>query len=186
MLFLRDKASYKFPWNDKLVWETPSLCWFHTFGGTISLVLAAWLPSGVAKMSGMFCNKGQKCKNGSNLPLGSLEVFVYGESSPKFTMYKKQRLMVLWQEIIKMLTTKVQKKISLGMTSWCEKRHLFAGSTPLEAPFLLYQQLDSPAESPKCRDVLRQEPKMQKRLKSPLRFFRSVCLWRIKPKIHNV
>ena len=35
-------------------------------------------------------------------------------------------------------------------------------------------------------DVLRQGPKMQKRPKSPLEFFRSVCLWRIKPKIHNV
>ena len=46
-------------------------------------------------VSGTFCDKGQKCENGPNLPLGSLEVFVYGESSPKFTMYKKQRLVVL-------------------------------------------------------------------------------------------
>ena len=59
---------------------------------------------------GRFCDKGQKCENSPNLPLGSLEVFVYEKSSPKFTMYKKQRLMVLWQERIKMLTTKVQKK----------------------------------------------------------------------------
>ena len=42
-------------------------------------------------MSGTFCDKGQKCENGPNLPLGSLEVFVYGESSPKFTMYKKTK-----------------------------------------------------------------------------------------------
>ena len=34
-------------------------------------------------------------------------------------------------------------------------------------------------------DVLRQGPKMRKWLKSPLRFFRSVYLWRIKPKIQN-
>ena len=43
------------------------------------------------QVSETFCNKGQKCENGSNLPLGSLEVFVYGESSPKFTMYKKRK-----------------------------------------------------------------------------------------------
>ena len=41
--------------------------------------------------------------------------------------------------------------ISLGTTSWCERHHLFASSTPLEAPFLLCQLLDFPAESPKCR-----------------------------------
>ena len=35
-----------------------------------------------------FCNKGQKCENGPNLSLGFLEVFICGESSPKFTMYK--------------------------------------------------------------------------------------------------
>ena len=33
-----------------------------------------------------------------NLPLGSLEVIICGESSSKFTMYRKQRLMVLLQE----------------------------------------------------------------------------------------
>ena len=59
---------------------------------------------------GRVCDKGQKCKNGPNLPLTSLEVFICGESNPKFTMYRKQRLMVLGQEIIKMLVTKVQKK----------------------------------------------------------------------------
>ena len=47
------------------------------------------------QVSGTFCDKGQKCENGPNLLLGSLELFIYGESSPKFTMYKKQRLMVL-------------------------------------------------------------------------------------------
>ena len=62
------------------------------------------------KCRGCFCDKGWKCENGPNLPLGSLEVFIYGELSPKFTMYRKQRLMVLWQEKIKMLITKVQKK----------------------------------------------------------------------------
>ena len=43
------------------------------------------------QVSGTFCDKGQKCENGPNLPLDSLEVFVYGESSPKFTMYKKTK-----------------------------------------------------------------------------------------------
>ena len=37
-----------------------------------------------------FCNKGRKCENGPNLPLGSLEVFIGGESSPKFTMYRNK------------------------------------------------------------------------------------------------
>ena len=40
---------------------------------------------------GTFCNKGQKCENSSNLPLGSLEVFIYGDSSPKFQMYNEQK-----------------------------------------------------------------------------------------------
>ena len=42
-----------------------------------------------------FCDKGQKCENGPNLPLGSLKVIICGESSPKFQMYNEQRLMVL-------------------------------------------------------------------------------------------
>ena len=40
---------------------------------------------------GRFCDKGRKCENGPNLPLGSLEVFISGESSPKFQMYNKQK-----------------------------------------------------------------------------------------------
>ena len=40
---------------------------------------------------GRFCYKGQKCKNGPNLPLDSLEVFICGESSPKFQMYDEQK-----------------------------------------------------------------------------------------------
>ena len=44
---------------------------------------------------GYFCDKGRKCENGPNLLLGSFEVFIGGESSPKFTMYRKQMLMVL-------------------------------------------------------------------------------------------
>ena len=43
------------------------------------------------KLSGTFCNKGEKCENGPNLPLSSLEVFICGESSPKFTMYRKTK-----------------------------------------------------------------------------------------------
>ena len=45
----------------------------------------------VGWVSGTFCDKCRKCENGPNLPLGSLEVFVYGESSPKLTMYKKKK-----------------------------------------------------------------------------------------------
>ena len=39
------------------------------------------------QLSGTFCNKDQKCENGPNLPLGSLEVFIGEESSSKFEMY---------------------------------------------------------------------------------------------------
>ena len=46
-------------------------------------------------VSGTFCDKGRKCENDTNFPLGFLEVFICGESSPKFIMYRKQRLMVL-------------------------------------------------------------------------------------------
>jgi len=47
------------------------------------------------QVSGTFCNMDQKYENDPNLPLGSLEVIICEESSPKFTMYSKQRLMVL-------------------------------------------------------------------------------------------
>ena len=40
---------------------------------------------------GRFCDKGRKSENGPNLPLGSLEVFIYGESSQKFQMYNEQK-----------------------------------------------------------------------------------------------
>ena len=46
-------------------------------------------------MSGTFCNKGQKCKNGPNLPLGYLDVIICAELGPKFQMYDEQRPMVL-------------------------------------------------------------------------------------------
>ena len=86
---------------------------YHLFAGFASL--NTWLllfqlldsPVELPKCRGYFCNKGRKCENDPNLPLGSLEVFIGGESSPKFTMYRKQRLMVLWQERIKMLIKKV-------------------------------------------------------------------------------
>ena len=38
---------------------------------------------------GRFCNKSRKCENSPNLPLGSLEVFIYEESSPKFQIYNE-------------------------------------------------------------------------------------------------
>ena len=38
-----------------------------------------------------FLRQGPKYENGSNLPLGSLEVFIYGESFPKFQMYNEQK-----------------------------------------------------------------------------------------------
>ena len=38
-----------------------------------------------------FATKGRKCENGPNLPLGSLEVFICGESSPKFQMYNEKK-----------------------------------------------------------------------------------------------
>ena len=59
---------------------------------------------------GRFCNKGQKCENGPNLPLGSLEVFIVENKAQNSKCIMNKRLMVLWQERIKMLITKVQKK----------------------------------------------------------------------------
>ena len=43
------------------------------------------------KCQGRFCDKGQKFKISPNLPLGSLEMFICGESSPKFQMYNEQK-----------------------------------------------------------------------------------------------
>ena len=40
---------------------------------------------------GRFCDKSRKCENGPNLPLGSLEMFICGESNPKFQMYNEQK-----------------------------------------------------------------------------------------------
>ena len=40
---------------------------------------------------GRFCDKGRKSENGPNLPLGSLEAFICGKSSPKLQMYNKQK-----------------------------------------------------------------------------------------------
>ena len=45
----------------------------------------------IANCRGRFCDKGRKCEKGPNLPLGSLEVFICGESSPKFQMYNEQK-----------------------------------------------------------------------------------------------
>ena len=61
-------------------------------------------------MSGTFCDKGQKCENGSNLPSGSLEVLFMENQAQNSKCIINKRLMVLWQEKIKMLITKVQKK----------------------------------------------------------------------------
>ena len=58
---------------------------------------------------GRFCNKGRKCENDPNLSLGSLEVFIVENQAQNSKCIMKIRLMVLWQERIKMLITKVQK-----------------------------------------------------------------------------
>ena len=64
----------------------------------------------VAFCWGRFCNKGRKCENGPNLPLGSLEVFIMENQAQNSKYIMNKRLMVFWQERIKMLITKVQKK----------------------------------------------------------------------------
>ena len=43
-------------------------------------------------LSRRFCDKGKKYKISPNLLLGSLEIFICGESSPKFRMYNKQKV----------------------------------------------------------------------------------------------
>ena len=59
---------------------------------------------------GRLCDKDQKCENGPNLPLGSLEVLIVENQAQNSKCIMNKRLMVLWQERIKMLITKVQKK----------------------------------------------------------------------------
>ena len=39
----------------------------------------------------MFCDKGKKCKISPNLPLGSLKIFICGDSNLKFQMYNEQK-----------------------------------------------------------------------------------------------
>ena len=46
-------------------------------------------------MLGIFCNMGQEMREWPKSPLGSLEVFICGESSPKFQMYNEQMLIML-------------------------------------------------------------------------------------------
>ena len=41
---------------------------------------------------GHFCDNGKKCDISPNLPLVSLEMFICGESSPKFQMYNEQKV----------------------------------------------------------------------------------------------
>ena len=45
----------------------------------------------VGVVSGTFLRQGQKCKISPNLPLGSLEIFICGKSSPKFQLYNEQK-----------------------------------------------------------------------------------------------
>ena len=40
---------------------------------------------------GRFCDKGQKCESGPNLPLGFFRSAYCGELSPKFQMYNEQK-----------------------------------------------------------------------------------------------
>ena len=58
-------------------------------------------------VSGCFCNKGWKCENCPNLPVGSLEVFIVENQVQNSKSIMNKRLMVLWQERIKMLIIKV-------------------------------------------------------------------------------
>ena len=88
----------------------------HLFAGFASLdtwfLLFQLLDSPVEspKCQGRFSDKGQKCDISPNLPLGSLEVFIAKNQCQISKFIMNKRLMVLWQERIKMLITKVQKK----------------------------------------------------------------------------
>ena len=66
--------------------------------------------SWTSRLLGTFCDKGRKFENGPNLPLGSLEVFIVENQAQNSKCIMNKRLMVFWQERIKMLITKVQKK----------------------------------------------------------------------------
>ena len=67
-------------------------------------------PAELPKCQGRFCDKGRKCKNGPNLPLGSFEVFIMENQAQNSKYIMNKRLMGFWQERIKILITKVQKK----------------------------------------------------------------------------
>ena len=64
----------------------------------------------IDECQGRFCDEGRKCENGLNLPLGSLDVFIMENQTQNSKFIMNKRLMVLWEERIKMLITKVQKK----------------------------------------------------------------------------
>ena len=51
-------------------------------------------PAESPKCQGHFCNKGRKCKNGPNLPLGSLEVFIVENQTQNSKCIMNKRLMV--------------------------------------------------------------------------------------------
>ena len=62
------------------------------------------------RCQGRFCNNGRKCENGLNLSLGSFEVFIMENQAQNSKCIMNKKLIVLWQERIKILITKVQKK----------------------------------------------------------------------------
>ena len=57
----------------------------------ISLVLAAWLPSGVAKMLRTFLQQGPKMRERPKCFIGFFISVYCGESSSKFQMYNEQK-----------------------------------------------------------------------------------------------
>ena len=71
--------------------ETPSFACFESSDTWPLLFQLLDSPMESPKCQGRFCDKGQKCKISLNLSLGSLEVFIYGESRPKFQMYNEKK-----------------------------------------------------------------------------------------------
>ena len=77
----------KFPHIWHLIYPT---CYFLYF----SIIVICWFR--VEKcVSGTSCARAEMVKQAQNSSLGILDVFIWEESSPKFQIYDKQRLMML-------------------------------------------------------------------------------------------
>ena len=103
---LKDLFTNNFPSCWKLKLKVKGLL----LNNLIAFYIFFYLNNNYILCRGCFCNKGRKCENSPNLPLSSLEVFIEENQAQNFKCIMNKRLIVFWQEKIKILITKVQKK----------------------------------------------------------------------------